>query len=194
MNPYDCEKSQLYIILTSAKDSKKEKYENGVSSAFSKRVFKEPPYVWIKSCNYLANALMKKEAVDRGLELVIARNKDGVVLEGAVENVVIVTSDRELWIPSFDKTLSGTTVKRAIFHAKKLIPTALKNVCQKDFYHQDIKSAREFLAIGTTTKVLPIVRFEGENVGNGEVGPIAKQLASLIEEERAGTSCHYIFQ
>jgi branched-subunit amino acid aminotransferase/4-amino-4-deoxychorismate lyase len=48
---------------------------------------------------------------------------------------------------------------------------------QERFYHRDeLEAADEAFLTGTVTEVLPLVRIDGQPVGDGTVGPLAKRL------------------
>jgi D-alanine transaminase len=49
---------------------------------------------------------------------------------------------------------------------------------------EEMRDADEIFFTGTTTEVRPTVRLDGEPVGDGKVGPVAK---SLCEAFKAGT-------
>jgi branched-subunit amino acid aminotransferase/4-amino-4-deoxychorismate lyase len=49
---------------------------------------------------------------------------------------------------------------------------------------EEMRGADEIFFTGTTTEVRPTVRLDGEPVGDGQVGPVAK---ALYEAFKAGT-------
>ena len=50
---------------------------------------------------------------------------------------------------------------------------------------EEMRGADEIFFTGTTTEVRPTVRLDGEPVGNGKVGPVAK---ALYQAFKAGTA------
>ena len=58
--------------------------------------------------NYLPNVLMKKEAVDAGVQYTISIDEDGFLGEGSTENIGIVTAGRTLKFPQFHRILNLT--------------------------------------------------------------------------------------
>jgi len=179
VNPYDSIASQLYVVITKLKPPKPEKYTDGVK--IGKSIYPAKP-AWmakIKSCNYLPNVLMKKEAVDRKLDFVIGLDSEGNLTESATENLLIVDQTGTLIHPVLDSILKGTTMIRACQLAKEnAIPTEVRAISIADLI-----SAREVLITGTSLNVLPVVQFEANVIGTGTPGPIAKKLNKLMQAD-----------
>lgn len=178
-NPYDSIASQLYIAITDLRSPKPESYEKGVRVGRSFVPVKESWMAQVKSCNYLPNVMMKKEALDRKLDFTIGFDDKKFVAEGATENIAMVDEKGVLTHPPFENILRGTTMVRTFQLAKEAgIPTAIRT-----FSEQDLLRAQEVMMIGTTLDVLPVTEFEGQKVASGEVGPLARRLLSLIKED-----------
>jgi hypothetical protein len=78
-------------------------------------------FATIKACNYLPNALMKKEAVDLGVDFTVAFDEQGALAEGATENAGILTAEGDLRVPKPDRILAGTTMHRVLELARPLV-------------------------------------------------------------------------
>jgi 4-amino-4-deoxychorismate lyase len=160
-NPYSTIGSQLYVVYTAPSPYREALYSEGCTVGLSTHKAKPRPYCSIKSCNYLVNVLMKKEAVDRGLDFVIATTLEGEVTESSTENVAIVTRDKTLVAPPFDDMLRGTTLERILAlsseHAKSL---GLKGAEQRSLRPNDFEEAESALIIGTTMGIMPVKSFE----------------------------------
>jgi len=100
-SPYESVAPQLYIVVTRLKPVEPAKYLNGVIVGASQIPMKDSFQATVKSCNYLSNVLMKKEAEDKGWDFSINISPRGFLGEGATENIGFVTIDSELLIPSF---------------------------------------------------------------------------------------------
>ena len=59
---------------------------------------------------------------------------------------------------------------------------------ERPFSPEEAKEAREAFITGAGTLVLPIVRINGQPVGDGKAGPVAKRLRRLYIEEARGTA------
>lgn len=179
VNPYDSVGAQFYIVITALHFPALEKYEQGIVIGKSLIPVKESWLAQVKSCNYLPNVMMKQEAIDRGLEFVVAIDEKGFVAEGATENIIIVDKDQNIVHPEFGYILKGTTMTRACELARE---NRMKTL-SKQFTLEDLQSAREIMLTGTTLDILPVVEFEGLKIGDGKPGPIAKKLRALISED-----------
>lgn len=176
VNPYDSVQPQLYVVITQLKPPSTEKYEKGVVIGKSEISSKSSWMAQIKSCNYLPNVIMKKEAVDRHLDFVIGTDAEGNITEGATENMMIVDQNGAIVHPILDNILKGTTMIRVCELARENgIATIVKSISI-----EDLKSAREAMITGTSLNVLPVVEFEGFKIGNGKPGPIVKKLNELM--------------
>lgn len=176
VNPYDSVEPQLYIIVGSLKTPTTENYLKGVSIGKSTIPMKSSWLARVKSCNYLPNVLMKKEAVDRGFDFVIGIDSDGKITEGPTENILIVNHDNTIIHPPLDHILKGTTMIRACELAKDNgMKTEINSIS-----FEDLQAAREVIITGTSLNVLPVVRFENHVIGNGKPGEVAKKLNELM--------------
>lgn len=178
-NPYDSVGSQLYIAVTELRVPSPNLYKTGVRIGRSRIPVKEPWMAQVKSCNYLANVMMKKEALDRKLDFTIGFDLKNFVAESSTENISIVDQKGILIHPQFDNILRGTTMVRVFELAK----AAGVPVEQRNFNEQELLQAREVFLIGTTLDVLPVVEYEGQRIGEGKVGPLAEQLLGLLKRD-----------
>lgn len=184
-NPYESIGAQVVLVVTDFKGYSPEKITNGVSLALSKVPPKEPWQARIKSCNYLPNVLMKKEAVDHGVDFTVAIEANGCLTEGSTENMVLVTKDGFLARPRLERILAGTTMMRAFDLAKALVTEKiLTGVGERDLCLDDLKSAREVMMIGTTLDAIAVTTFEGKAVGEGRPGPVASRLRELLLQDQ----------
>lgn len=155
--------------------------ERGCTLTLSKIPLKPGIFSTVKSCNYLPNALMKKEAVDLGVDYCVGLDERGFLAEGPTENLGIVTVDRKLLVPKFDRILRGTTLVRAMHLARELMNTdELTEIQEADLTPEDISQAREVIMFGTTFDALPVVSCQGQSIGDGLPGPISQRLYELL--------------
>jgi branched-chain amino acid aminotransferase len=185
VNPYDTVGSQVYLVVTSLPEPKRINYLRGVSCATTAIPVKTGEFATIKSCNYLQNVLMKKEAVDRGLDFVVSCDEEGFIAEGSTENFAIVSADGELLVPDFSRTLRGVTAVRAMELAEKVLLKGgqLNGVRHAKFTEQDVLRAREVFLLGTTIDCLPVSVFNGHPIGGPMAGFVAQALLQLLHED-----------
>lgn len=186
-NPYETLGSQLYVIMTSFKPLAAVKYENGVSLGLSGVQVKEGLFATVKSCNYLPNVMMKKEAIDRGLDYTVSRDENGFIAEGSTENFAIVSKSGELLVPGFERTLKGVTASRAMELAEhQLVPMGLiRGVRHERITVSDVIQAREAMMLGTSLDCLPVVSFEAQAIADGKVGAVCRELLRVMREDMA---------
>lgn len=179
-NPYDCPQPHLTVVACRFKPYAADKYQSGVKIGRSSFLPKPEPFCSIKSCNYLPNVLMKKEAVDRKLDFVVSFNEKGLLTESSTENIFILTQQNELQIPKLNSILKGTTMERCLHLAQKKLNLPSR---EADISEADLIAAREVFMIGTTLDVLPVVSYENHTFTINEVGV---QLLSLLREDQKG--------
>lgn len=183
-NPYECIGSQVYVIAMKLKLPADEKYERGVKLITSHVPVKPSYFANVKSCNYLPNALMKKESEDAGADFPVSVDERGFLGEGATENIAIVTRDGRFLTPRFDRILRGTTVTRFMELAQALVASGeLKQVAEADITPKEACDAAEVMMFGTTFDVLPVVDFDGRPIGGGTPGPFSRRFLGLIQED-----------
>lgn len=188
-NPYDTLGSQVYVAITQLSTSSAEKYEQGVHIGRSNIPVKPTWLAQIKSCNYLPNVLMKKEALDRSLDYVIGIDENGYLTESATENIMIVDENGILVHPPLVSILKGTTMIRACELAQEN-GTIAKT---RPISIEDLLSAQEVFITGTSLDVLPVIAFEGQKIGGGRPGPIAMRLRNLILKDIETGPCRTPF-
>lgn len=184
IDPKLCKGPELYVIVYRYTA----RIENGrlkpARAALSRVSIKPPELATIKTCNYLPNVLMKLEANQRGLDFVISVDPNGNLGEGATENIGILTPDNELLMPTPDFVLSGTTARRALQLAQKLVSDGtLKTAAYRNIPPEQAAQAKEMFIFGTTTDVTPVIEWEGRPVGGGTPGPVSEKLLNLLKND-----------
>ena len=178
-NPFETIGTQVYCAITTSKAPPKEKYEKGVTTGRSETRVKDGFYARTKSCNYLPNVMMKKEALERKLDFVISFDEAGNLAEGSTENFAIIDADGVLVIPKFDRILRGVTAVRAMELAQEIHIKAEN----RSFTDTDVRKAKGALMLGTTIDVLPVASFEDHRFADlpDETKALMKAFASDLE-------------
>ena len=183
-NPYECPSSQIYIVACNPSVYPKEQSTEGVFIKSSSIPVKKSYFANIKSCNYLPNVLMKKEAVDAGVQYTVSIDENGFLGEGSTENIGLGTQNRTLKFPRFARILKGTTVTRAAELAESLVADGkLEQVVFEDITLNEAYSGDEILLFGTTFDILPAVIFDGHAIGSGRPGEIYQSLHELLMKD-----------
>ena len=184
VNPYACFAPEIYVVAYDPGQGGNARLPNGVSVAVSKVPVKPGLFATVKTCNYLPNVLMKKEAVDLGVDFTVSLDEHRNLAEGATENIGIVTLGKELFMPPPDRVLAGTTAKRALHFAKQLMADRqLTSAESRPISLGMARSAAEIHIYGTTPNITPVTMFDGKPVGKGTSGPIAGALFNMLKEE-----------
>ncbi|MCK5676268.1 MAG: aminotransferase class IV, partial [Verrucomicrobia bacterium] len=105
INPYACIRPELYVVVYELKHANIDRLPAGASVAVSKVPVKPGLFATVKTCNYMPNVLMKKEAVDLGVDFTVSLDEHRNLAEGATENIGIVTRGKELFMPPPDRVL-----------------------------------------------------------------------------------------
>src|SRR5262245_17362165 len=159
-------------------------YTEGLKVMTTSYPIKPPLYAITKSTNYLPNVLMQMEAKEAGLDNGVFIDAAGYVGESSNMNVAFVTRDGVFRHPKFDQILSGCTSLRLLRLAPALQSRGLiagVEVC--DIPVAEARAAREMVLLGSSIKVAPIVEWDGQAIGDGRPGQVAKALLALLDED-----------
>lgn len=184
LGPAECVGSAFYVVVFGPEAYPESYYTRGVRVVTSSIPIKPPLFARTKSTNYLPNVLVVMEAKERGADNGIFVDERGMVAESSNMNVAFVTRDRVLRHPPFDAVLSGVTVQRLFQLARRLVERGdLRDIVIGDIALAEGRAAAEMMLIGSSIKVAPVTEWDGEPIGDGKPGPIAKKLLELLEED-----------
>ncbi|TCT03564.1 D-amino-acid transaminase [Aquabacter spiritensis] len=133
----------------------------------------------IKSVSLLPNVLAKQQAKEAGAREAWFVDAAGNVTEGASTNAWIVTSAGALVTrPADSGILRGITrtVLMAVAASEGL------RVEERAFSRAEALEAREAFISSASGIVLPVVRIDGQAVGDGKVGPVARRLRTRFHD------------
>lgn len=184
LGPAECVGSSFYVIVFKQEAYPENYYREGMKLVTSLVPIKPPLFARIKSTNYLPNVLVVLEAKDRGADNGIFIDQRGMVAESSNMNVAFVSKDRAFRHPPFDNLLSGITIQRVLEFAQRLVRQgALTAVRLADIPVEEGRAAAEMMLIGSSIKVAPVVEWDGQIIGDGIPGPIAKKLLEMWNED-----------
>jgi branched-chain amino acid aminotransferase len=122
--------------------------------------------------NYLSSQLIGFEARDRGFEEGIGLGTDGLLSEGAGENIFLVLKGKLLTPPASSSILSGITRDTVItLAAEQGIQTHEQTISREQLYAAD-----EIFMTGTAAEVTPVRQVDHMTIGNGGCGAVTKKL------------------
>ncbi|MCB4790729.1 MAG: branched-chain-amino-acid transaminase [Elusimicrobia bacterium] len=132
----------------------------------------------IKSLNYLNNILAKIEATRLGVQEAIMLNAQGYVAECTGDNIFIIKKDKLITPPASAGALEGVTRGAVI----ELAPKVKLKVSEELFTPYTIYTADECFLTGTGAEVIPVVKFDGRLIGDGNPGIYSLKLIELFRE------------
>jgi D-alanine transaminase len=173
----------LVMIARPSEGPPAEKLEKGVS------VVTAPDLRWgyceVKTIGLLPNVIVYQHARSEGCtEAIMVR--DGIVTEGAHSSAFCVLNGTVCTHP-IDNILPSIT-RKFLIEALRAEGIAVDEV---GVPLEEFRGADEVFIVGTTTEVMPVVRVDGEQVGDGAPGVLTRQGMKLyrrdLEAARAGT-------
>ena len=122
--------------------------------------------------NYLSSQLIALEARDRGFDEGIGLGIDGLLSEGAGENIFVILKDRLITPPASSSILSGITRDTVIQLAADMgIETTEQTISREQLYAAD-----EIFMTGTAAEVTPVRQIDYISIGNGGCGPLTRKI------------------
>lgn len=171
-------KPALTIMFTTLTPPPQKDYDKGVSIITGKDIR------WhrkdIKSISLLANILAKQDAVIAGVkENWLVDKVTGFITEGSSTNAYIVDKSGVVRTHPADECILGGVTRDVVLQIAK--KNKIK-VSEKPFTIAELRSAKEAFITSTTSGVLPVVKADGKNIGNGKPGEITMRLNKLYNE------------
>ncbi|MFT6541565.1 MAG: branched-chain amino acid aminotransferase [Maricaulis maris] len=120
--------------------------------------------------NYLSSMLISHEAHSRGFDEGIGLDVNGLVSEGAGENIFVVSDGIIRTPPSSASILSGLT-RDAVM---KLAEAEGFDVREQTLSRESLYFADEIFFTGTAAEITPVRSVDGHVVNAGGRGPIAE--------------------
>ncbi|KAI3897362.1 hypothetical protein MKX03_021957 [Papaver bracteatum] len=181
LSPSGCPTPTFYAVVI------QEDYppcKQGVKVITSTVPMKQPLFATSKNVNYLPNVLSKMLAEEKGAYASVWVDDEGFVAEGSNLNVAFVSKDGELLLPCFDKILGGITARILLELAPKLVvQNVLKSVKVKNITVAEAKNAAEMMYLGSNLPILPIIVWDDNPIGDGNVGKITMALSDLLYQD-----------
>lgn len=172
--PWLCPKPTLFIIASRISLYPKEHYDNGLAivTVPTRRIGPAAIPPTVKSLNYLNNILGKIEARQAGALEGIMLNDQGYVAECTAENIFTVHKGALITPAASQGALKGVTRGTIIDIAAELGIT----LRETDMTRYDIWCSDECFLTGTGAEVIPVVKLDGREIGDGRPGPVTKRI------------------
>lgn len=143
------------------------------------RIISIPDLRWkrrdIKTVGLLAPTMGKQAALDAGADDAWMV-EDGFITEGTSNNAYIITADRKIKTRHLgNEILSGITRTAVLKFARE----ANYEVVEASFTLDEVAQASEAFITSASMFVMPVVSFDGKDIGNGKPGPITQELRKI---------------
>lgn len=138
----------------------------------------------IKTVNLLPNCLARQAAREAGAtEAVLYDPATEMVREGAATNFWIVDATGILRTRHLDASILPGCTRDALMAELRAEGIAYE---EREFTLAEARTAREAFITSATSFVKPMTWLDGQPVGNGQVGPVARRLFALFEQHVKG--------
>lgn len=178
-NPAFCLTPTVVVIVKAFTRLDDEVYTKGVCAALVPVMRNHPGSVspLIKSNNLLNNALAAQEAYRRGAFEGIMRNYRNEISEGSISNIFVVRN-RVVSTPPIDAGLLAGITRGFVL---ELGPLAGIEIREATLHDQDLLDADEAFLTSSTQEIVPIVKVDDHQVGDGRPGPVAESLQAAYK-------------
>ena len=174
--PNDMSKVDVAIMVASwGAYLGEEGLENGIDACISswQRVAPNTIPAGVKAGgNYLSSQLIGYESRDRGFQEGIAFGVDGLLSEGAGENIFVIRKGEILTPPVASSILNGITRDSAI----QLALSQDIEVREQAISREQLYAADEIFMTGTAVEITPVKRIDHMQIGDGSKGPLTAKL------------------
>jgi D-alanine transaminase len=131
------------------------------------------PRVDIKSVSLLPNVLAKQEAREKGAYEAWYVGSDGFITEGASSNAWIVTKDGRVVTRSAESGILAGITRAVLMEIMAALQIRLE---ERPFTPAEARDAAEAFVTSASQIVMPVVAIDGQIVGNGRPGGVARRL------------------
>lgn len=180
LDPSNCKMPTVFCIASKIQLYPEAFYLKGLETATvaTRRNLPEACNPQVKSLNYLNNIYAKMEANKAGVPEAIMLNQEGYVAEATGDNIFIIKNGELITPPPYLGILEGITRNTVIELAKKEgIPVA-----ERVFTRHNIYNADECFLTGTAAEVIPVIKVDSREIGDGKPGEITLRLIELYRE------------
>ena len=180
LDPFRCEDPQIIIIADKISLYPESYYVDGLELVTASTIRNHPAALSprIKSLNYLNNIMAKIEGLRAGCIEALMLNHKGEVAECTGDNIFIVKRG-ELYTPPIDAGILEGITRNAVI---ELAEQAGITVHQSVMTRHDIYVADECFLTGSAAEVIPAVKLDGREIGDGKPGPVTQQLNAAFRK------------
>lgn len=137
------------------------------------------PLVGHKTTNYFARMLALQQAHQKRAAEAIWFTLEGYLAEGCISNIFLV-KDNQLLTPPLETPVLAGVARQTVC---RLAVSAGLDLQERPLVIDDLLGAQEVFLTNVVMQVLPVAGIEKHTVGDGQVGPLTRQLQDLFQEE-----------
>ncbi|NMJ42501.1 D-amino-acid transaminase [Roseomonas sp. JC162] len=138
----------------------------------------------IKTVNLLPNCLARQAAKEQGaIEAVLYDPATEMVTEGAATSFWIVDEHGTIRVRHLDHAILPGCTRAALIAELRQAGIPFET---RAFSLEEMRRAREAFLTSATSFVKPIVKIDGRPVGDGQVGPVVRQLFDIFARHVKG--------
>ena len=179
MTESQTEPSTLLITAIKFRPYPPEYYKNGVTVVLCPfRQNPNDPICGHKTTSYFSRMIALNQAHQKRAAEALWFTTDNRLAEGCVSNVFLV-KDSVLYTPPIETPVLAGVARKAI--CQMALKDSIKLI-EKDLTINDVLGADEIFITNVIMQVMPIIKVEKHIVGDGRVGPMAKDLKRKFEE------------
>lgn len=164
-----------------------EQYRDGIAVICVQTVRASDAVHSAKLSNYLASVLALQDARATGAHEALVVNRDGFVVEGTTCNVLAfcaeATATKERSVLCTPPLESGVLAGITRAFVLELATEIGFDVRFRSFTPAQIRAADEVFLTSSIRELLPVVRIDGESIGDGKPGRLTRQLHAAFREK-----------
>ena len=145
---------------------------DGIAACVMKSPFARGNFPQLKTLNYLPALMALRFAHAEGCQGALLVDRQGKLLEGTGSNLFVVRDGQLLTPPSRLGLLAGRTRARVLGLAAAAGLRPLESALER----RDLLTAPEAFLSGSVKEIVPLVRVDGQPVGDGLPGPATRDL------------------
>jgi branched-chain amino acid aminotransferase len=180
LNPAQCKKPSVIIITAQIALYPESVYRNGLTvvTCATRRTSPASLNPAVKSLNYLNNVMARIEANLANADEALMLNDAGNVAECTADNVFIIKRGQIFTPPITAGALRGITRSVVFEIAAEL---GIK-ITETEITRHDVFIADECFLTGTAAEVIPVIKVDSREIGNGKPGPISARMIARFRQ------------
>lgn len=137
---------------------------------------------------YVNSALIKTDAQLKGFDDAVVLNQDGHVAEGSAQNLCMVRDGKLVTTPSTANILEGITRSTVLELARADLGLEIE---VREIDRSELYLAEEVFLCGTGVQIVAVTAIDHYKLGDGRIGPVARQMRDLYFQIVNGEVAQY---